>query len=104
MPVWRSAAPAWQNKKGAEFGMKGVNKHVVEIVETQNEDIERVLVFLKPDGNAVRLGRGRQAAENYAAGLVTWRRRLPAPDIALRLFLGAAVVAFLGVAAWLLFC
>ncbi|MBD5092736.1 MAG: hypothetical protein HDT26_00355 [Subdoligranulum sp.] len=83
--------------------MKGVNKYVVEIVETQNEDIERVLVFLKPDGNAVRLGQGQQAAEKYAMGLVTWRRRLFSVDAALRLSLGAAIAAFLGLTAWLIF-
>ncbi len=83
--------------------MKGVNKYVVEIVEPQNEDIERVLVFLKPDGNAVRLGQGQQAAEKYAMGLVTWRRRLFSVDAALRLSLGAAVAAFLCLAAWLIF-
>lgn len=83
--------------------MKGVNKYVVEIVETQNEDIERVLVFLKPDGQAVRLGQGQQAAEKYAMGLVTWRRRLLSVDALLRLSLGVAVTAFLGLTAWLLF-
>lgn len=83
--------------------MKGVNKYVVEIVETQNEDIERVLVFLKPDGRAVRLGQGQQAAEKYAMGLVTWRRRLFSVDAILRLSLGVAVTVFLGLTAWLLF-
>lgn len=83
--------------------MKGVHKYVVEIVETQNEDIERVLVFLKPGGNAVRLGQGQQAAEKYAMGLVTWRRRLLSPEAALRLALGAMLAAFLGLSVWLLF-
>lgn len=83
--------------------MKGVNKYVVEIVETQNEDIERVLVFLKPNGQAVRLGQGQQAAEKYAMGLVTWRRRLFSLDAALRFSLCAAILAFLGLTAWLLF-
>ena len=82
--------------------MKGVNKYVVEIVETQNEDIERVLVFLKPDGQAVRLGQGQQAAEKYAMGLVTWHRRLFSLEAVLHLTLGVAIAAFLGLTAWLL--
>ena len=36
--------------------MKGVNKCVVEIVEPQDESIERVLVFFKPESRAVQLG------------------------------------------------
>ncbi len=94
----RRPAPAWKG----DFGVKGVSKYVVEIVETQNEDIERVLVFLKPDGRAVRLGQGREAAEKYAMGLVSWRRRLLSPELAARLALAAALAAFLGLAAWLL--
>lgn len=95
--------PARGKAERGSFGLKGVSKYVVEIVETQNEDIERVLVFLKPDGRAVRLGQGPQAAEKYAMGLVSWRRRLLSPELAARLALGAALAAFAGLAAWLLF-
>ena len=43
--------------------MKGVNKCVVEIVEPQDESIERVLVFFKPESRAVQLGCQQDAAE-----------------------------------------
>ncbi len=80
--------------------MKGVNKCVVEIVEPQDESIERVLVFLKPESEAVRLGRSRDAAEKYAAGLVSWRSSLLSPRLRLCLLLTAAALA--AGAAWLL--
>ena len=54
--------------------MKGVNKCVVEIVEPQDESIERVLVFFKPESRAVQLGCQQDAAEKYVSGLVSWRR------------------------------
>ena len=50
--------------------MKGVNKCVVEIVEPQDESIERVLVFFKPESRAVQLGCQQDAAEKYVSG---WR-------------------------------
>ena len=51
--------------------MKGVNKCVVEIVEPQDESIERVLVFFKPESRAVQLGCQQDAAEKYVSGLVS---------------------------------
>ena len=56
--------------------MKGVNKCVVEIVEPQDESIERVLVFFKPESRAVQLGCQQDAAEKYVSGLVSWRRSI----------------------------
>ena len=55
--------------------MKGVNKCVVEIVEPQDESIERVLVLL-PESRAVQLGCQQDAAEKYVSGLVSWRRSI----------------------------
>ena len=57
--------------------MKGVNKCVVEIVEPQDESIERVLVFFL-SRKAARCSWGCQqdAAEKYVSGLVSWRRSI----------------------------
>lgn len=77
--------------------MKGVRKNVVEVLAPEDGDIERVLVFLKPDSEAVRLGRAEEKAEAYAAGLVTWRAGPPA-----RVWAVLAAAAALAVAAALL--
>ncbi len=81
--------------------MKGVNKCVVEIVEPEDENIERVLVFLKPGCEAQRLGCGREAAEKYASGLVTWRRAFW-PVWGIRLLTAALTAGAAGAAFWLL--
>lgn len=81
--------------------MKGVSRCVVEIVEPQDESIERVLIFLKPDSKAVRLGRGRDAAEKYAAGLISWRSSLFSAR-ARAWLIGAAAVLAAGGMWWLL--
>lgn len=55
--------------------MKTVNKRVIEIVEPQNADIERVLVFMRSD-TKLRVARQRCAAEQYAQTLVCRRSGL----------------------------
>ncbi len=72
--------------------MKGVNKRVVEIAEPDSEYIERVLVFLRPQSGAVRVARQRAEAEEYASGLVAWKRSIGA-------FSRTAVLALAGAAA-----
>ena len=54
--------------------MKGVNKCVIEILEPQDESIERVLVFFKPGSPAMQVGRQQEEAEKYVSSLVSWRR------------------------------
>lgn len=56
--------------------MKGTSRQVVEIVEPQNEYIEKVVVFLRQDKGEVGIARGRQEAEAYAQSLVCWKKRL----------------------------
>ncbi len=55
--------------------MKGVNKHVVEILEPQHEYIERVVVFLRQDKDNITTAEAQSEAENYVKKLVQWRRR-----------------------------
>ncbi|MEG0305665.1 MAG: hypothetical protein RR576_08285 [Oscillospiraceae bacterium] len=54
--------------------MKGVNRKVIEIVDTENEAIERVLVFFKPGSENMKLSTQKNEAEKYVAGLVCWRK------------------------------
>lgn len=54
--------------------MKGVTKRVVEIVEPQNECIERVLVFLRSDCADMRVTQKKAEAEKYVSGLVCYKR------------------------------
>ncbi|MBP8855087.1 MAG: hypothetical protein KBG54_01120 [Oscillospiraceae bacterium] len=54
--------------------MKGINRRVIEIVDTENEAIERVLVFFKPGAANMKLSTQKAQAEKYVAGLVCWRR------------------------------
>lgn len=54
--------------------MKGVNKHVVEIIEPQNEYIERVVVYLRQDKGDVGIALAQKEAEDYAHSIVCWRR------------------------------
>lgn len=56
--------------------MKGVNKSVVEIWEPQDENIERVLVFFKPNSEANNVEHRCEAAQKYASQLVS-RRHAP---------------------------
>lgn len=79
--------------------LKGVHKNVVEVVQPGDESIERVLIFLKPDSDAVRVGRAEEKAQEYAAGLVTWRVGPPWRVWGAALALAAALTAVLW---WLL--
>lgn len=75
--------------------MKGVNKRVVEIVEPQNEYIERVIVFLRQNNGDIKVSKGRSEAEKYVSGLVCWKRKfLPAfqPWMKTALLLGAGAL------------
>ena len=82
--------------------MKGVNKRVVEIVEPQNEYIERVIVFLRQNNGDVKVAKSRSEAEKYVSGLVCWKRRVLPP---LRPWMKAALAVGAGllIAAALIF-
>ena len=84
--------------------MKGVNKRVVEIVEPQNEYIERVIVFLRQNNGDIKVAKGRSEAEKYVSSLVCWRRKLfPKGGIALRIALIAGIgLALSGMLIWFL--
>ena len=82
--------------------MKGVNKWVVEIVEPQDESIERVLVFFKPESRAVQLGCQQDAAEKYVSDLVSWRRSILPLGPGARAALWAAAATAAAVLLWFL--
>ena len=52
--------------KGELFLIKGVNRQVVEITQTQCEYFERVLFFIKPEFSAVSEGDLRERASEIA--------------------------------------
>ena len=82
--------------------MKGVNTGGVEIVEPQDESIERVLVFFKPESRAVHEGGQQQAAAKYVAGRVAWRRRIVPLGPGARAALWAAAATAAAVLLWFL--
>ncbi len=54
--------------------MRGVNKKIIEITDPENEDIEKVIVFLKP-GSKINVRREKETAKSYVAGLCCEPRR-----------------------------
>lgn len=48
--------------------MRGVNKKIIEITDPEDQDIEKVIVFLKPGSNANAI-KNKQTAQSYVAGL-----------------------------------
>lgn len=83
--------------------VKGINKCVVEILEPKDENIERVLVFFKPESRAVKGGKQRQAAEKYVGGLVSWHAS-PVPSwLSLRTAALAGLAAAALTALWFIF-
>ncbi|MEA4912603.1 MAG: hypothetical protein VB092_08360 [Oscillospiraceae bacterium] len=53
--------------------MRGINKKIIEITDPEDQDIEKVIVFLKP-GSSANAIRGKQSAQSYVAGLCRVRR------------------------------
>ena len=83
--------------------MKGVTKRVVEIVEPQNEYIERVLVFLRSDCADMRVTQKKAEAEKYVSGLVCYKRSFFADKRKAMPVLGAVGGAVAVIAVVLLF-
>jgi len=47
--------------------LKGVNRQVLEITNTESPYFERILFFVRPEGQALGEGELRSEAERYAA-------------------------------------
>ncbi|MEG0178078.1 MAG: hypothetical protein RR654_00860 [Oscillospiraceae bacterium] len=54
--------------------MKGTNKNIIEITDTDNEFIERVIVFMKPNCGKITIANRLLEANKYVSGLVTVSR------------------------------
>lgn len=80
--------------KGEEFLIKGVNRQVVEVTQTQCEYFEKVLFFIKPEFSAVSEGDLRERASIIAqsAGIPP-ASRIKKSKIKAGLTLGAAACA-----------
>lgn len=80
--------------KGEKILIKGVNRQVVEITETQCEYFEKVLFFIKPEFSAVSEGdlKERASAIAQSAGMPP-AARLRKNRLRLALNMGAAACA-----------
>lgn len=54
--------------------MRGINKRIIEITDTDNEAIEKILIVIKPGAKHVHLAQQKEQAEKYSASLVSYRR------------------------------
>ncbi|MEA5051382.1 MAG: hypothetical protein VB021_07925 [Oscillospiraceae bacterium] len=53
--------------------MRGVNKKIIEITDPEDQDIEKVIVFLRP-GSSASLKKSRETARSMVAGLCCAKR------------------------------
>lgn len=74
--------------------MTGTGKRVIDIVETEHECVDRVLVFLKPGLSDVQLSRAAGEADSYARRLIVKKRRSGALLGAALAFIAGAAVGF----------
>ena len=79
--------------------LKGINKHVVEVVEMENEYFERAILFLRPGQPGYDELTLRQRAGEYLRGLKYRPRRGFSPWRAGAVVLGAVVLGVLAMAA-----
>lgn len=80
--------------KGEVFLIKGVNRQVVEISQTQCEYFEKVLFFIKPEYSAVSEGDLRERASIIAQGVgIPPAARLKKSRLRLALSMSAAACA-----------
>ena len=78
--------------------LKGVNKHVVEVVDMENEYFEKAILFLRPDRPSADEGTLRQRAGEYIRTVKYRPRTSFFPWKALAVLLGAALLALGGFA------
>ncbi len=82
--------------------IKGTSKKIIEILNPDQEYIEKVLVVLKADSPNVKISTKKIQAEKYVSGLVCWRKtwwpfsQQKAPKLTVPLIVAAiCVVGFL---------
>ena len=80
--------------------LKGVNKKVVEVVETENDYFEKAILFIKSEKQERDEGTIRQRAMEYLKGIrYTPRRSVALPKLALSALRFATAMALGAVAA-----
>ncbi|MBR6518644.1 MAG: hypothetical protein IKT63_03105 [Oscillospiraceae bacterium] len=79
--------------------MKGLKHNVIEINDTKNADIDRILVFLKPNASDVAVMNSRAEAEKILQELEVKKVRefSPAAKLWIALAIAAAVIALCAV-------
>ncbi len=76
--------------------LKGVNKHIIEVVDMENEYFEKAILFLRPGHSGSDEGTLRQRAGEYIRTLKYRPRRPFTPWKALAAALGVGVLVLLG--------
>lgn len=74
--------------------MTGTGRRVIEIIETESDCIDRVLVLLKPNLSDVQLSKAPAEAGGYAKRLIVKRRRTGMWAAILLTFIIAAAAGF----------
>lgn len=54
--------------------MRGINKRIIEITDTENEAIEKIFIVIKPGAKHVHLAQQKAEAEKYSSAIVSYRR------------------------------
>lgn len=54
--------------------MRGINKRIIEITDTENEAIEKIFIIIKPGAKHVHLAQQKAEAEKYSSAIVSYRR------------------------------
>lgn len=85
-------------QKGSVF-VKGLHHNVIEINDTENDNIERILVFLKPQATEIAIAATRAQATQMLRELEIKKSRRPGKK---HIALAAAVVLALAAVAVLL--
>ena len=73
--------------------MKGLQHNVIEINDTQSENIDKILVFLKPEASGVALMTTRAQAAEILKDLEIKPRKKPLKNRKLWLWAAAAITA-----------
>ena len=73
--------------------MKGLQHNVIEINDTQSENIDKILVFLKPEASGVALMTTRAQAAEILKDLEIKPRKNPLKNRKLWLWAAAAITA-----------
>lgn len=80
-----------RNKKNGAYQMvKGVNKQIIEVINTENDCFERALLFVKPEKQSLTDREKLKEADRYVKKLVKEQQTGKRPSLGKRKFPRAA--------------